>query len=164
MESALPKTYPISIHVNNVPYEVSVGTNETLLDLLRNRFSLTSVKQGCDGTGTCGACTVILDGKAVNSCLVLAVKADKRNVLTVEGLSSEGELHPLQQAFLEYGAVQCGFCTPGMIMSAMALLNDNRNPTVDDIREAIQGNLCRCTGYVKIIDAIGCVVRKSARR
>ena len=137
-----PKRYPISITVNDVPYEFSVGADETLLDLLRNRLSLTSVKKGCDGTGTCGACTVILDGKAVNSCLVPAVKADNRNVTTVEGLSSGDQLHPIQKAFLDHGAVQCGFCTPGMIMSATALLSENRNPTVADIKGAIQGNLC----------------------
>jgi carbon-monoxide dehydrogenase small subunit len=155
---------PIAIAINDVPYEVSVGADETLFDLLRNRFSLTSVKKGCDGTGECGACTVVLDGKAVNSCLVLAVKADGKNVLTVEGLSSGDDLHPLQRSFLEHGAVQCGFCTPGMIMSAVGLLNENRNPTIDDIKEAIQGNLCRCTGYVKILNAINYMIQEDRGR
>jgi len=164
MKSTLQRTCPISITINDVPYEVSVKPNETLLDLLRNRFSLTSVKQGCDGTGTCGACTVILNGKAVNSCLVLAVKADKKNVLTVEGLSSGDQLHPLQQAFLDHGAIQCGFCTPGMILSAVALLSENRNPTTDDTKDAIRGNLCRCTGYVRIVNAINAVAQEKRRR
>ena len=164
MGSRRPRSYPISITVNGVPYDVSVGADETLLGLLRNRFSLTSVKQGCDGTGTCGACTVILDGKAVNSCLVMAVKVDERKVLTVEGLSSGDELHPLQKAFLDHGAVQCGFCTPGMILSGIALLSDNPNPKTAEIQEAIQGNLCRCTGYVKIVNAINVVAQNQRRR
>jgi carbon-monoxide dehydrogenase small subunit len=116
-----------------------------------------------DGTGECGACTVTLDGKAVNSCLVLAVRANGKKVLTVEGLSSDDELHPLQRAFLEHGAVQCGFCTPGMIMSAIGLLNENRILTLDDIKETIQGNLCRCTGYVKILNAIDYVIRENIK-
>jgi carbon-monoxide dehydrogenase small subunit len=164
MKSISQKTYPISIYVNDVPYEVSVGATETLLDLLRDRFSLTSVKKGCDGTGECGACTVLLDGKAVNSCLVLALKADGKHVLTVEGLSTGDELHPLQKSFLQHGAVQCGFCTPGMIMAAMALLNENQNPTTEEIKDAIQGNLCRCTGYVKIIGAIRYLVQEQKGR
>ncbi len=163
VKSPLPRVYPLAITINDVPYEVSVGADETLYDLLRNRFSLTSVKKGCDGTGECGACTVTLDGKAVNSCLVLAVRADGKKVLTVEGLSSGDELHPLQRAFLEHGAVQCGFCTPGMIMSAIGLLNEIRTPTRDDIKETIQGNLCRCTGYVKILNAIDYVIQENIK-
>jgi carbon-monoxide dehydrogenase small subunit len=151
------KTYPVSVNVNGVNYSVEVSIKETLLDLLRNRLSLTSVKSTCDNAGQCGACTVIFDGKAVNSCLMLAVEADGKDILTVEGLSADGNLHPIQRAFLEHGALQCGFCTPGMIMSALALLNENANPSVGDIEEALQGNLCRCTGYVKIVEAIKAV-------
>ena len=157
MKSTPIKTYPVSVNVNGVNYSVEVSIRETLLDLLRNRLSLTSVKRTCDNTAQCGACTVIFDGKAVNSCLVLAVEADGKDILTVEGLSADGNLHPIQRAFLEHGALQCGFCTPGIIMSALALLNENANPSVGDIEEALQGNLCRCTGYVKIVEAIKAV-------
>ena len=164
MESNLPRIHTIKVNVNDVPHILNVRPNETLVDLLRDRLSHTSVKKSCDGTGQCGACTVIFDGKAVNSCLTLAVEADGKDILTVEGLSADGNLHPLQKAFLEHGALQCGFCTPGMIMSALALLTENSNPTVDDIKEALQGNLCRCTGYVKIIEAINSVISQNPRR
>lgn len=164
MESNLPGIHTIKVNVNFAPHILNVRANETLIDLLRDRLYLTSVKKGCDGTAQCGACTVILEGKAVNSCLVLAVEAEGKSILTVEALTSEGELHPLQKAFLEYGGLQCGFCTPGMIMSALALLTENSNPTVDDIKEALQGNLCRCTGYVKIIEAINSVISQNPRR
>jgi len=160
MKPKASKTYPISIKVNEVPYTIDVRADETLLEVLRDRLNLTSVKRGCD-SGECGTCTVMLEGKAVYSCLLLAVAADGKEILTLEGLSSGDELHPLQRAFIEYGAIQCGFCTPGMIMSAKALLDENPVPTQDDIKDAVQGNLCRCTGYVKILEAIKSVVTKS---
>jgi carbon-monoxide dehydrogenase small subunit len=147
------KTYPISITVNNVVYAIDVSANETLFEVLKDRLNFTSVKRGCD-SGECGTCTVILERKAVYSCLLLAVEVDGKKILTLEGLSSNGELHLLQRAFLEHGAIQCGFCTPGMIMSAKAFLDENPNPTLDDIKDAMQGNLCRCTGYVKILEAV----------
>ena len=160
MKPKASKTYPISIKVNKVPYTIDVRADETLLEVLRDRLNLTSVKRGCD-SGECGTCTVMLEGKAVYSCLLLAVAADGKEILTLEGLSSGDELHPLQRAFIEYGAIQCGFCTPGMIMSAKALLDENPVPTQDDIKDAVQGNLCRCTGYVKILEAIKSVVTRS---
>jgi len=143
----------IKLRVNGETQEVSVKPNDILLDVLRDKLGLTGVKRGCD-TGDCGACTILLDGKAVNSCLVLAIDAVEKDILTIEGLSKDGHLHPLQEAFIEEGAVQCGFCTPGMILSAKALLDKNPNPTEEEIKKAIAGNLCRCTGYVKIVKAI----------
>jgi aerobic carbon-monoxide dehydrogenase small subunit len=126
----------------------------TLLHFLREVYGLTGTKEGC-GYGECGACTVIVDGQAVNSCLYPILEAEGKKVTTIEGLlSAEGALHPLQKAFIEEGAVQCGFCSPGMIMSAKALLDENKNPTEEEVKESIEGNLCRCTGYVKILDAI----------
>ncbi len=130
-----------------------------LLDLLRNVFGLTSVKEGCS-EGECGACTVLLDGKAATSCTVLAVQARGKSVVTIEGLSSDGALHPIQQAFIDHDAIQCGFCTPGMIMSAYALLKHNPSPTREEIRRGIEGNLCRCTGYLPIIDAVEDAARR----
>jgi carbon-monoxide dehydrogenase small subunit len=131
----------------------AVSPSETLAEFLRTRLGLVGTKEGCD-TGDCGACTVIFNGKAVNSCLVLAVETEGGNVRTIEGLSSDGELHPLQQAFIDHGTVQCGFCTPGMIMGAKALLDENPNPSQEEIRLGLAGNLCRCTGYVSIINAV----------
>jgi carbon-monoxide dehydrogenase small subunit len=143
----------INLRINGEPVEAAVDPNRTLVQFLREDLGLTGTKHGC-GLGDCGACTVILDGKPVNSCLVLAVQADGREVLTIEGLAENGELHPIQQAFVKNGAVQCGFCTPGMILSAKALLDENPRPTEAEIRTAISGNLCRCTGYQKIVEAI----------
>ena len=121
--------------------------------MLREKLALTGTKNGCEA-GECGACTVLVDGEPVNSCMALAVEADGRQILTVEGLAPEGQLSPLQQAFVEHNAVQCGFCTPGMLMSTYALLRRNRNPTEEEIKQALVGNLCRCTGYVRIIRAV----------
>jgi carbon-monoxide dehydrogenase small subunit len=143
----------IHLTVNNQPHELSVEPNQILLDVLRAELGLTGTKGGCH-LGDCGSCTVIMDGKPVNSCLVLAVQANGRNILTVEGLADERDLHPIQTAFLEKGAVQCGFCTPGMLLSAKGLLDQNPSPSVEEIKVAISGNLCRCTGYIKIIEAI----------
>jgi carbon-monoxide dehydrogenase small subunit len=143
----------ISFKVNGVPYVMEVKSSRTLLELLRNELGLSGTKEGC-GTGECGACTVLLDGKPVNSCLMLAIDAEGREVTTVEGLEKEGKLHPLQEAFVEEGAVQCGFCTAGMLMAAKGLLEENPHPTEEQIRRGISGNLCRCTGYVRIVKAI----------
>jgi carbon-monoxide dehydrogenase small subunit len=143
----------IHIKVNGINHQLKVESTSTLLDLLREELGLTGAKDGC-GEGECGACTVLLDGKAVNACLVLAGQADGCEVETIEGLSRRGELHPLQQAFLETGAVQCGFCIPGTILSAAALLKKNNRPTDHEIRKALAGNICRCTGYTKIIEAV----------
>jgi len=143
----------ISLKVNDRQYEVAVYVNRTLADLIRYDLGLTGTKKGCE-VGECGSCTVILDGKPVNSCLVLAVQAREREVLTVEGLETENGLHPLQAAFVEKGAIQCGFCTSGMLLSSKSLLEKNPNPSENEIRTAISGNLCRCTGYQKIVEAI----------
>ena len=143
----------IRLTVNGETYMVAVEPRESLLDALRDKLSLTGTKKGCN-RGDCGACTIIMDGKPVNSCLVLAVEADGKELLTIEGLADKGQLHPIQEAFIQYGAIQCGYCTPGMIMSAKILLDENPKPTEEEIRRAIGGNLCRCTGYVKIVDAI----------
>lgn len=143
----------ISIKVNDQTYELAVEPRTTLVDLLRYQLGLTGTKKGCE-VGDCGSCTVIMDGKAVNSCLILAVQANGREIQTVEGLETEEGLHPLQAAFIEHGAVQCGFCTSGMLLSAKSLLDRNPNPDKAEIRMAVSGNLCRCTGYQKIVEAI----------
>jgi carbon-monoxide dehydrogenase small subunit len=143
----------VHLEVNGEEYQVRVEPQEILLDIIRDKLNLTGTKRGCD-TGDCGACTIIMDGKAVNSCLVLAIEADGKKILTIEGLAKNGQLHPLQEAFVQYGAIQCGYCTPGTIMSARALLDENPNPTEEEINKAIAGNLCRCTGYTKIVQAI----------
>ena len=144
----------ITLTINGVRKTVQIEPGEKLLELLR-RAGVMGVKKGC-GSGDCGACAVLLDGRAVNSCLVFAAKADGREVVTVEGLSEGGRLHPIQEAFLVEGAVQCGYCTPGMVISAFDLLSRNPDPTEDEIRQALSGNLCRCTGYVKQIRAVQC--------
>lgn len=143
----------LRLTVNGLPVETKAGSRQTLLRVLRDILGLKSVKEGC-GQGDCGACVVIMDGKAVNSCLVLAPQAQETKVLTVESLESNGELHPLQRAFAEKWGFQCGFCTPGMLMSAYALLKKNPNPSRDEIRVALSGNLCRCTGYIPIINSV----------
>ncbi len=143
----------INVTVNGRKVDAAVSPNETLIEFLRTRLGLSGTKEGC-GSGDCGACTVILNGKAVNSCLVLAIETHGGSVTTIEGLSTDGQLHPLQQAFIDNGTVQCGFCTPGMIMSAKALLDENPSPSADEIRLGLAGNLCRCTGYVNIMNAV----------
>ncbi|MFC2047569.1 molybdopterin-dependent oxidoreductase [Chloroflexota bacterium] len=143
----------IELAVNGETYEITVEPSKTLLDVLREDLNLTGTKKGCD-RGECGACTVLLDGKAVSSCLTLAVQAQGKKILTIEGLADNGKVHPLQQAFVEHNAIQCGYCTPGMILSAKALLDENPNPTEEDVKTALSGNLCRCTGYVRIIQAV----------
>ncbi|MDO8690921.1 MAG: (2Fe-2S)-binding protein [Dehalococcoidia bacterium] len=153
----------IHLRLNGRPLEVRAEPHETLLDLIRDRLGLTGTKKGCD-EGDCGCCTVILDGKAVDSCLVLGVEADGHSVETVEGLAQGGELHPLQEAFLRLGAVQCGYCTPGMLLSAKALLDEKPDAGEEDVRTAISGNLCRCTGYIKIVEAVLSVARSGYRR
>ena len=143
----------IALRVNRQDFLVAVEDHWTLLDVLRNVVGYTGAKKGCD-KGECGACTVILDGKAVQSCLVLAVQAQGKEIMTIEGLAGEGSLDPIQSAFHELGAIQCGFCTPGMIMTTKALLARNPTPSVDEIKKELSGNLCRCTGYIKIIEAV----------
>ncbi len=143
----------VDFTLNGEPRTVTVKPNMTLLEVIRDEFALTGTKEGC-GQGECGACTVILDGKAVDSCLILISQVQGRTVTTIEGLGKDGSLDLLQSSFIEAGAVQCGYCTPGMIMSAKSLLLKNSNPSVDEIKRAISGNLCRCTGYTKIIKAV----------
>ena len=144
----------MTFRLNGEAVNVEVESSWTLLYLVREVLELTGTKLGC-GYGECGACTVIMDGQAVNACLVPVLEAEGRSVTTIEGLvQPDGQLHPLQRTFIDHGAVQCGFCTPGMIMSAKALLDENQSPTDEEIKESVAGNLCRCTGYVKIIEAV----------
>src|SRR5660398_267282 len=147
------RRYLISLTINGGPQTAMVKANTVLVNLLREEYDLTGTKKGCE-LGDCGSCTILLDGRLVNSCLVLALEADGSEIVTVEGLTERGELDRVQQAFLDKAAVQCGYCTPGMILSAKALLDRNPDPTEEEIREAIAGNLCRCTGYVNIVRAI----------
>ncbi len=147
------KTYQIEINVNGEWLEVEVTARETLLETLRNKLKAFEVKNGC-GQGDCGACTVMMEGKAVNACLTLAMQADGKEVVTLKGIGTEETPHPIQKSFVECGAIQCGFCTPGMVVSAKALFDKNPRPGREEIKEAISGNLCRCTGYVKVVDAI----------
>tara|TARA_B100000614_G_scaffold256645_1_gene275558 strand:+ start:181 stop:663 length:483 start_codon:yes stop_codon:yes gene_type:complete len=146
-------TVPIAVTINQTRYDVEVKAHHTLLEVLREQLHLTGTKRSC-GEGECGACTVLVNGEAVNSCLVLAAEMDGAEILTIEGLERNGELSPLQQAFLDRGAVQCGFCTPGMVMAAEYLLRTTPHPTEAEIREGLSGNLCRCTGYEGIVEAV----------
>jgi aerobic carbon-monoxide dehydrogenase small subunit len=143
----------LRLTINSEPYELLVEPYWSLLDLLRDHLHLTGTKRGCD-EGDCGACTVLLQGKAVPSCMVLALHANDKDVITVEGLARGGKLHPVQEAFVTHGGVQCGYCTPGLIISAVGLLLENPHPTEEDVRFGIGGNLCRCTGYTKVVQAI----------
>lgn len=151
--------YLLTMTVNREIVEVVIEPSAMLLDVLRDELGLTGVKEAC-GQGECGACTVLLDDKAVCSCITPAMKAMNKEVLTIEGLASPEKLHPIQEAFVERGAVQCGFCTPGMILSAKALLDENPSPTEEEVRVGLSGNLCRCTGYVKIVEAVLTAAKK----
>jgi aerobic-type carbon monoxide dehydrogenase small subunit (CoxS/CutS family) len=144
---------PLTLTVNDIAYTIYVEPNSTLLDVLRDKLGLTGTKKSCN-EGECGACTVLMDGRPVASCLVLAVDAQNKKITTIEGLADGEKLHPLQESFVKHGGIQCGFCTPGMIMSAKALLDENPGPTPLEVRRGISGNLCRCTGYQQIIDSI----------
>ena len=147
------KKYPVRVNVNGDDYEALVDPRKTLLQFLRDDLDLTGTKEGCD-EGDCGACSVILNDKVVSSCLVLAVEADNAVIETIEGVKTGEELHPVQQAFVDSGAVQCGFCTPGMVVTTKAMLQEMPDPSTEEIKEYLAGNLCRCTGYVKILDAV----------
>lgn len=157
-------THTIRMRVNGKDYTVDVPSLRLLIDCLRYDLGLTGTKEGCS-VGVCGACTVLMDGQVISSCLTLAVLADGKEVTTVEGLAREGKLHPVQQAFIDYGGFQCGICTPGMVVAAKALLDENPNPSDDDIKDWMMGNLCRCTGYYKIIESIrGAATRLQTER
>ena len=145
--------YPITLTVNQKRYSFTVEANKTLLEVIREDLGLTGTKEGC-GQGDCGACTLLVNGQAINSCLTLVVEVAGQNILTIEGLAEGDQLHPIQQAFIDHGAIQCGFCTPGMVLSAKALLDSCPRPGEEEVRMAIAGNLCRCTGYDKIVKAI----------
>ncbi len=159
----IKNVHEITININDQPYTIGVQAHHTLLDVLRDQLDITGPKECC-GVGECGACTVLLDGQAVNACLILAVEVDGSEIITIEGLGGSVHLSPLQQAFIDAGAVQCGFCTPGMIMAAQYLLNTYPEPTKEEVRVALSGNLCRCTGYDRIIDAVLSVSRQQKER
>ncbi len=150
----------IQLRVNGDTYEVLVSSNQTLLEVLRDKLGLMGTKRGCD-LGACGACTVLIDGEGYLSCITLALDAVGKEITTIEGLSQEGDLHPLQRAFVENGAIQCGFCTPGMILTAKALLDEEERSTEESIRKKMAGNLCRCTGYKKIVEAVLSVAKQT---
>ncbi len=152
----------IVLNINGDTYEVLVSPNKTLLEVLRDQLGFMGTKRGCD-LGVCGTCTVLMDGEAYLSCLTLAMDAVGREIFTIEGLSQEGELHPLQRAFIEKGAIQCGFCTPGMILTAKAILDEEGKPTEENIRKKMAGNLCRCTGYKKIVEAVFSVATQTEK-
>lgn len=152
----------LQLKVNGKLFEIEVFPSTTLLDLLRDELGLTGAKRGCE-TGYCGCCTVLLDGRAIHSCSILACRAKGHEILTIEGLERESELHPLQRAFMDRGASQCGYCSPGMILSGKALLDSNPNPSEAEVRRALSGNLCRCTGYLPIIEAVLSVAREGGR-
>jgi carbon-monoxide dehydrogenase small subunit len=149
----------LKLHVNDEEFEILTEVHKTLLEVLREDLGLTGTKRGCD-LGNCGACTVLIDGKPYLSCLTLTVDVQGKKITTIEGLSLDGELHPLQKTFVEKGAIQCGFCTPGMILTAKAFLDEHPHPSAGEVKKAISGNLCRCTGYVKIMEAILSVAGK----
>jgi len=152
------KSLSITFTLNDKAVSVAIHAKELLIDTLRETFGLTGTKKAC-GTGDCGACTVLINGKAVRSCILLTATVAGKKILTIEGLGDEEHLHPIQQAFIEAGAIQCGYCTPGMVLSAKALLDKNPKPTEDEIKDAVSGNLCRCTGYTKILKAIETAAR-----
>jgi aerobic carbon-monoxide dehydrogenase small subunit len=157
-------THTIRMQVNGRDYTANVPSQRLLIDCLRYDLGLTGTKEGCS-VGVCGACTVLMDGQLISSCLTLAVSADGKEITTVEGLAQEGKLHPVQQAFIDYGGFQCGICTPGMVVAAKALLDENPHPTDDEIKDWMMGNLCRCTGYYKIIESIrGAATRMETER
>ena len=155
--------HKIRFTINGEVKEIEVEPNKTLLKMLREDLDLIGAKEGC-GAGECGACTVLVDNEPVNSCLMLAVEADGKEILTIEGLSDGINLDSIQESFLKYNAIQCGYCTPGMVMSAKALLNRNPHPTEEDVKEALAGNLCRCTGYQRIINAVLDVAKKGGKK
>lgn len=164
MAKAMPRhagaqTIPVSFTVNGRLQEIEVEPHELLLDVVRDRLGLTGAKLSCD-VQVCGACTLLVDGRPVSACTTLAVEVRGRSVLTIEGLAENGKLHPLQEAFIEHGGFQCGFCTPGMILASKALLDENPNPTVEELKHFMHGNLCRCTGYKKIIESIMAAAKK----